>query len=511
MVSNKVWTEQETVMYTQLQPWSSVRALPCMEQISGPPIPVRTGEYYRTPRPHPWRPTLGYENIEVMPLPSQPLTSQMVDPCYTPNGMATEPLRFPNLVTGFERNPAHAARAALYTRYTPYEWVQNQIRFYNEADSNKNFSEKLRADTVQLMRLADEKVQGGQRDTGRKIGERITDVTFWRNELALEIQRLIMENDRMQECRRVLQKAIQDLDGQLHIAQECLYHRESRKGTELVHDETEQALLKEIETVRNGQKTLEQFTDKCIDQLRNGRASQNQLEVDIKNKEGALGIDTMCHQLNNFSRGLQYYGGIEKYDPCITEAESWAEASNSTVKRSQAERSRSCKLRSEIEITINAVAQEMWDAWSNTNNALARRSAEMLEAKSKLQIHLHKIQREIFEIEKNLELMGKAIADKSSALKVAHTRLEARTHRPELELCRDYAQLCMISEVEAINGMIGGMHMKMQQSEAQHQQLLRTRANLESDLKAKVDALFVDREKCMGMRRSYPISATVKY
>lgn len=37
--------------------------------------------------------------------------------------------------------------------------------------------------------------------------------------------------------------------------------------------------------------------------------------------------------------------------------------------------------------------------------------------------------------------MQKAIADKSSALKVAHTRLEARSHRPEAELCKDYAQL----------------------------------------------------------------------
>ena len=35
--------------------------------------------------------------------------------------------------------------------------------------------------------------------------------------------------------------------------------------------------------------------------------------------------------------------------------------------------------------------------------------------------------------------MRKAIADKSYAIKVAHTRLEARRHRPELELCRDYA------------------------------------------------------------------------
>lgn len=69
-----------------------------------------------------------------------------------PKGIATEPLRFPNLVTGFDRNPAHAARTALFTRYGPYEWVQNQLRLYNESDSNRNFSENLRQDTVRIMR-----------------------------------------------------------------------------------------------------------------------------------------------------------------------------------------------------------------------------------------------------------------------------------------------------------------------------------------------------------------------
>lgn len=37
-------------------------------------------------------------------------------------------------------------------------------------------------------------------------------------------------------------------------------------------------------------------------------------------------------------------------------------------------------------------------------------------------------------------LMQKTIADKSPVLKVVHTRLEARTHRPETELCKDDAQ-----------------------------------------------------------------------
>lgn len=50
------------------------------------------------------------------------------------------------------------------------------------------------------------------------------------------------------------------------------------------------------------------------DQLRCNRAAQQELELDVKSKESALGIDNVAHQLSNFSRGINYYGGIEKYD-----------------------------------------------------------------------------------------------------------------------------------------------------------------------------------------------------
>lgn len=80
-------------------------------------------------------------------------------------------------------------------------------------------------------READKKVKEGQIESGRKLGERITDVIFWRNEVTLELERLIIENGKMQDSRRKLQTVIQSLEGQLHIAQECLYHRESRKGS----------------------------------------------------------------------------------------------------------------------------------------------------------------------------------------------------------------------------------------------------------------------------------------
>lgn len=81
---------------------------------------------------------------------------------------------------------------------------------------------------IVYLREADEKVQKKQIENGQKLEEGITS---WRNEVASELEKLITEDGKMQECRHNLQITIQNIDRQLHIAQECLYHRESRGGT----------------------------------------------------------------------------------------------------------------------------------------------------------------------------------------------------------------------------------------------------------------------------------------
>lgn len=76
-----------------------------------------------------------------------------------------------------------------------------------------------------------------QRESGRRLGERLTDTTFWRNEVATELENMLAETSRLQDTRRALEKAIQDCEPPLHIAQENLYHREGRQGIDLVHDQ----------------------------------------------------------------------------------------------------------------------------------------------------------------------------------------------------------------------------------------------------------------------------------
>ncbi|KOC64343.1 Tektin-3, partial [Habropoda laboriosa] len=445
----------------------------------------------------PWRPNLECKNVQIMPLATKSSPNYTLD-----NADTISSLKFPNLVTGYERNPVYTSGITLHTRYTPNEWFQKQVEYYNEADSCRHFSERIRNDALRIIRDAEEKVQIGQYDTGRRLGERINDVNFWRNEIVSELERLFQEIERLQDCRFNLDKAIKDIEGPLHIAEECLYHREARK---------EKCLLKEIETLNQNRKKLEICLEKCKNQLRDCRASQCQLELDLKNKENALGIDTMCHQLNNYSHGLQYYSGIEKYDPCFSEQDTWMDAANRIVKKSQMERNKSCQLRGNAEALMNKIAQEMWDTWNNTNNALAHRSSELLEAKNKLQQHLQKVQQEIFDIEKNLELMRKAIADKSHVMKVAHTRLEARMHRPDIELCRDYVHTSLQKESGEISNQIERMYRALKELENQHQKLLRTRTMLEHDLALKIDAMHIDREKVSGLRRAYPINVLFKF
>ena len=57
---------------------------------------------------------------------------------------------------------------------------------------------------------------------------------------------------------------------------------------------------------------------------------------------------------------------------------------------------------------------------------------------------------EVASQEKNVTVLEKAILDQEGPAKLAHTRLETRTRRPNVELCRDVAQYRLIREVHEI-------------------------------------------------------------
>ena len=61
-------------------------------------------------------------------------------------------------------------------------------------------------------------------------------------------------------------------------------------------------------------------------------------------------------------------------------------------------------------------------------------------------------EKEIADLLSEIQSLENALAEKVPPMMVAHTRLENRTYRPNVELCRDPSQYGMVEEVAKITG-----------------------------------------------------------
>eukprot|EP00095_Tigriopus_kingsejongensis_P012014 maker-scaffold1285_size50744-snap-gene-0.13 protein:Tk12014 transcript:maker-scaffold1285_size50744-snap-gene-0.13-mRNA-1 annotation:"Tektin-3" len=230
-----------------------------------------------------------------------------------------------------------AARMANYTRYSPGDWASSNMSHFNSADNARNNSERVRSEAIRLMRDREDRTVLTQRDADRRIGERLHDVAFWRSELQSELERNMNETHHLMETRKNLERALAETEGPMRITSECIYHREGRKGIDLVNDLPENSLMREVDTIKASQDKMRKTLEQVNYQLGVNRNARHQLERDLANKDQAIAIDHTCHQLQNTSRAINLHGGVEKMDPNVSIPDTWAENSNHNIQESQGE------------------------------------------------------------------------------------------------------------------------------------------------------------------------------
>lgn len=108
-------------------------------------------------------------------------------------------------------------------------------------------------------------------------------------------------------------------------------------------------------------------------------------------------------------------------------------------------------------------------------------------------------------MEKNLQKLERAIGDKMGPMKLSQTRLDARTNRPNVELCRDPVQYRLINEVAEIETNVQKLQETHAQADSNLKGLIRNQLNLEEDIDVKSKSLFIDEKECMGLRESINI------
>ncbi|KAM6050974.1 LOW QUALITY PROTEIN: tektin-3 [Chlamydotis macqueenii] len=268
--------------------------------------------------------------------------------------------------------------------------------------------------------------------------------------------------------------------------------------------------------------------------------AQHELERDLAN-ELAHRIDTKCRPLRNTFRLKQPLPGTERVDTMsfvdldmdystgvdfvlnaqtrnsvlstahsveygtekshgISVPESWARIKDDKILCSQSERAASAKLRN-IENLLLVSADEMWHQFSRANVAFTNRIAETANTRNRIP-HLAKTLQEIFQIEMNIETI-RAVRDKGP-VEVAQTWLDECPWSPDVELCRNAAQLCLVHEIDET---IQSRQQRLRDDEDTRQMLVRAKLALEHDLAVKANSLFIDQEKHLGMCRTFSSAA----
>ncbi|CAH1801530.1 unnamed protein product [Owenia fusiformis] len=392
-------------------------------------------------------------------------------------------------------------------RFTHNEWNISNMSKYRNAEAERIAAERLCDESDRLLDETAKRTDKTQKDVNKKFDQRIDDVNFWKKELDDKLDGIKNETENLMAYKTRVEKAIASCHEPLHIAKQCLINREKRRGIDLVHDDVQKELMKEVETIEGVLALLKRALEQSNEQLRLNRKGKYNLEKDLKDKFSALSIDEDCRELRNNSAGLKFKGDAAKIETNSLTPEDWQDFSNENIVRTEQERMASVNLRSMIDGILQQTCNDMTKQNENTNISFQKRVAESKDSKSKLEDHLSKVIKQIKDMEENISRLTMGLADKEAPLKLSHTRLDDRTNRPNVELCRDPVQYRLIGEVQEIEQSVARLREKLGASEASLKGLDRQKLGLEEDIDVKANTLFIDEVQCMGMRESINIQS----
>ena len=102
-------------------------------------------------------------------------------------------------------------------------------------------------------------------------------------------------------------------------------------------------------------------------------------------------------------------------------------------------------------------------------------------------------------MEANIQELRRTTATKEGPMKLAHTRLEFRSNRPNAELVRDPVQYGLVDEVGEITCSVQQLRERLSDSEDALRGLIRCQLTLEEDIAVKANSLDIEGQ-CVALR-----------
>ncbi|XP_006886506.1 PREDICTED: tektin-2 [Elephantulus edwardii] len=391
-------------------------------------------------------------------------------------------------------------------RFRLTDWHTNSYLLSTNAERQRDASHQIRQEARILRNETNNQTIWDEYDNKTRLAERIDTVNRWKEMLDKCLTDLDAEIDTLTQIKESAEQNLQAKNLPLDVAIECLTLRDSCRDIDVVDDDVEDELHKEVEIIDGARKALQEKIHQAFEQLCFLQEVRQQLNSDQRSKMETLEIDRGCLSLNINSPNISLKVNPTRIPDNSSTLQQWDEFSQCNKNRAEAEMKAASDLRETIALTIAETNNELEAQRVATEFAFRKRLREKEKVYSELKWQEKNTLEEIAALQEDIRHLEEDLRRKFLNLKLAHTRLESRTCRPNVELCRDQAQYGLTDEVHQLEAAITALKQKLAQTQDALDALYKHLAWLQADIACKANTMLLD-TKCLDIRRKLTVPA----
>ncbi|XP_026731216.1 tektin-4-like [Trichoplusia ni] len=389
------------------------------------------------------------------------------------------------------------------THYSTGEWRKNNLHMLTPraTDKAKALDASIKGDLKKAFDAMDNK----QNETNTKLKSRVKELARWKKLVENTVRAITKETKALEADRSKLKSACRILMLPEAISRECLELRTNRYEPDLVRDDAEQELIKEVAIVGEIRRVFQNTLAKVETQLEYNKAAKASIESDWSDKMSTLKLDGKNLNMGPDSTLILHHPGVARWPENATTLEYWEHYCAESIRNCDEVRQKSEHLRNDLMTAIIKGSQDMKTQADRTNAALAETVTATEQLCAKLEENLKDNLQTIADVENLIDYLGDSLRQVNQRDKLSSTRLLNRNYnRPNVENCRDQAQYALMGEAKFIKETADSLTGKMREAEAVRAELMKYRGELEREIACKRKSLNIDQDRLSRVRAHMP-------
>ncbi|XP_003494134.1 tektin-4 [Bombus impatiens] len=390
------------------------------------------------------------------------------------------------------------------TSFGAPQWRAHNQKFFKQSDEKIQEAQLAINNAKRCVERSYKEADKIQLKSTDNLKNRANEVCRWKTELEHLILEITKEIELLEAEHRRVKHSLSLLTVPESIAGEFLQLRSKRLESDLIRDEVEEELTKEVALCSEIRDLLCRTREHIEMQLIELKAAKVRMEMDWTDKTDAYDIDSRNIQLKNDSPIILWKLGATRFPAGQSTPSSYEHYTRESLTDAEAAKQRSVNLRLTLDSTYKNSIKSLRDQATRVDLVLSQKIKLTEDIRLQLEKELLRCLHELANTEKSIEELRHSTRGLDCVMKVAQTRLANRLQRRNVESCRDTSQFSLVEEVKLLNERTSAMLAELKRAEDTQAGLVKARSDLEREIIVKRKTLYIDKQRGQLLRSFYP-------